>query len=76
MKHEQLTFVQKQADLDNLSISLRLLAAAGEAIQEANEMLQRAKRVASDINDPELRRKAMAAAGELKATTGHFFESQ
>jgi hypothetical protein len=66
------TFTDKQADLEALAHAIRLLGNAASAIEEANALLVQAKYLASDINDPELRRKVMAAAGKLKASNEGF----
>jgi hypothetical protein len=66
------TFTDKQADLEALAHAIRLLGNAATAIEEANALLVQAKYLASDINDPELRRKVMAAAGKLKASNEGF----
>lgn len=64
------------SDLSKLRTVMRLLLNAADSIESANLMLRRAKEMASCIEDPEARRKAMAAAGELKATTGNFYPEE
>jgi len=66
------TFSEKQSDLEALAHAIRLLGNAATAIEEANALLVQAKFLASDITDPDLRRKVMAAAGKLKASNEGF----
>ena len=60
-------------DLRRLARISALLLNAAEGIETSRQILERAKAIASNIDDAELRHKVMAVAGELKASTDNFF---
>jgi hypothetical protein len=66
----------KEYDLQRLQAATDMLAAAADAVALARSAICEARRIAADMQDPELARSIAQTAGQFKLDDGGFYPAE